>query len=522
MKKVIVGIFSLVLVFSMSLAAVEGSNKTIKVNKVITDEIEQKGEVDYFSFYTSKPGSIQIQFDFDVSMEYTVKLIDEDENRTIQTTKFNSKVNTVSGRVEKTANKIRLDKGNYQVQVSCSGISDEEYELKVIYDEENSDKYEKESNNDAKTAMLIDYNTRVIGNLEYDRDVDYFMVEIPDNGEIYTELEFDRDAIYSVEMFYELNGSLKSLNYKKYEAKLNQNSDTYFDISERVRVPEGNYYFKISRYGNVFSNEDYEFLVRYNSNSYGNYEVEYNNEAKDATEIVSNTEFYGNLTSKGDVDFYTLSVWNANKLKVRMNVPNGAIYNVTIYKEVNGELSKISSDNFGSKTLSGLVTGKEQEVTAGNYYFKVVSKTYSNSDYSFLVETNNVYDYYNKTTIVLEINNPYMLVNNVTYPIDDNRGTAPVIVNSRTMLPIRAIIEKLGGNVTWVPNARGININLGNNNVYLTLDNALAYVNGQAKYLDVAPASINGRTMVPVKFVMDNLGGSVIWNATTGSVTITY
>ena len=115
-----------------------------------------------------------------------------------------------------------------------------------------------------------------------------------------------------------------------------------------------------------------------------------------------------------------------------------------------------------------------------------------------------------------------MLINNKTQAIDGNRGTAPVILNSRTMLPIRAVIEALGGNVTWVDAANGININLGGKNVYLTLNSALAYVNGEERWLDVAPTSINGRTMVPVKFVMDNLGGSVIWNATTGAVTITY
>ena len=115
-----------------------------------------------------------------------------------------------------------------------------------------------------------------------------------------------------------------------------------------------------------------------------------------------------------------------------------------------------------------------------------------------------------------------MQVNGVSYAVDGNRGTTPVIVNSRTLLPIRAVIEALGGGVTWNESARGIYITLGNKNIYLTLDNALAYVNGEAKYLDVAPTSINGRTMVPIKFVMDNLGASVIWNGTTGTVTITY
>lgn len=42
-----------------------------------------------------------------------------------------------------------------------------------------------------------------------------------------------------------------------------------------------------------------------------------------------------------------------------------------------------------------------------------------------------------------------MTVNGVTREIDPGRGTSPVIVNGRTLLPIRAIIEALGGSVAW-------------------------------------------------------------------------
>lgn len=168
--------------------------------------------------------------------------------------------------------------------------------------------------------------------------------------------------------------------------------------------------------------------------------------------------------------------------------------------------------------MIGLINGKEQEISTGEYYFKVSSNSYSNKDYTFVVSTRS----YTKSTIELKINDPYMIVNGISYPIDGDRGTAPVIVNNRTLLPIRAVIESLGGKVTWNDSVRGIYIELGNKNVYLTLDSTLSYVNGEAKYLDVAPTAINGRTMVPVKFVMDNLGASVIWNGTTGTVTITY
>lgn len=520
MKKFIVCVLAMFLMFSSSFA-VEGTNKTIKLNKVIFDEISEKGEVDYFNFYISKSGSVKVNFEFDIEGAYTVKLVDVANNKTIQNNSFKCDVNTSNGRSERSSNKMRLGNGNYQVQVSCSSFCDEGYELEIEYEEENSDRYEKESNNAAKTAMIIDYNKKVIGNLESTSDVDYYMVEIPHKGEIYTELEFNRNVAYNVEIYSEVNGSLKSLQSKKFEAKLNQSSDTYVESSDVLRIPAGNYYIKVNKSGSNYLDEDYAFLVKYSKNLYGNYESENNNDAKTANKISVNTEFIGNLSSKSDVDYYRVDVLNSNKLKVKMNVPANTSYTVTTYKEVNGELSKLKSETLTSKELAGIVMGAEQEISTGTYYFKIASKTYSNQDYTFLVETNNTY-IYGKKTVILEINNPYMMVDGKSYAIDGNRGTAPKILNGRTMIPARALIEALGGTVYWNESVKGINIYLGQNNVYLTLDSALAYVNGETRWLDVAPTSINGRTMIPVKFVMDNLGGSVIWNATTGTVTITY
>lgn len=523
MKKIIVAFLSICLLNSLSFGVVEGTNRTVKVNKVISDEISESGEVDYFNFRISKYGSLQLRFDFDIEGTYNVKLVDTDTGKTVQSNSFSSNVNTSSGRCERLSNKIRIPKGEYQVQVSQNywQSCDEEYELEIIFDEENSDRYEKEPNNDAKNAMIIDYNTSVTGNLESQNDVDYYMVEIPTYGELSFSFEFDKDATYAIEIFKEKDGSLSSIKSVRAESKLSQSSDTYTINSEKVRVPEGNYYFKVSKgWFGSYSNNDYELRVRFTSNSYGYYEEEDNDSPKSANEIRTNCEYVGNMSSSSDVDYYKASVWGTSKITLKMNVPEGASYNVTTYKVENDNLKQIKNERFNSNDLAGYVVGEEQEVSGGEYYFKVTSRTYSNEDYTFLVETAN--GVYNRKTIVLEINNPYMMVDGKSYAIDGSRGTAPTILNGRTMLPARAIIEEFGGTVTWIESAGGININLNGKNVYLTLDSALAYVNGETMWLDVAPTSINGRTMIPVKFVMDNLGGSVIWNATTGTVTITY
>ena len=60
----------------------------------------------------------------------------------------------------------------------------------------------------------------------------------------------------------------------------------------------------------------------------------------------------------------------------------------------------------------------------------------------------------------------------------------------------------------------------GGTELKLTIGQKVGYVNGDAKTLDAAPMIKNGRTMLPVRFVAENLGGTVGWDGATSSVTI--
>lgn len=90
-----------------------------------------------------------------------------------------------------------------------------------------------------------------------------------------------------------------------------------------------------------------------------------------------------------------------------------------------------------------------------------------------------------------------------------------------TMVPIRAIVEALGGSVTWKAASRSIMIQLGTTSIVLRIGAMSATVDGVAKPVTVPATIIGGRTMVPVRFVAENLGCAVGWNALTRTVTIT-
>jgi hypothetical protein len=87
----------------------------------------------------------------------------------------------------------------------------------------------------------------------------------------------------------------------------------------------------------------------------------------------------------------------------------------------------------------------------------------------------------------------------------------PVLEGGRTLIPVRGVMESLGAEVLWVPETRSIDIKHGNTNILLTLDQKNARVNNQPIELDVPPMIVNNRTVIPVRFVVEHLGLDVYW-----------
>ncbi len=96
----------------------------------------------------------------------------------------------------------------------------------------------------------------------------------------------------------------------------------------------------------------------------------------------------------------------------------------------------------------------------------------------------------------------------------------PVIRNGSTLVPMRAIFEKLEAEVVWNQQTRSVTATKQGSKITLTIDNKTAYINGNAMNLDTAPTLINGYTMVPLRFVSESLGAEVKWDAKTRSVFI--
>ncbi len=122
--------------------------------------------------------------------------------------------------------------------------------------------------------------------------------------------------------------------------------------------------------------------------------------------------------------------------------------------------------------------------------------------------------------VSLQINNPVMEVNGAETEIDAGRGTMPIITDGRTLVPIRAIIEAFGGVVDWEDSTQTVLLTMQEDTVSLVIDSNTAYLNNTSHTLDVAPAIINERTMLPIRFVAESFNLGVAWDADSQTVSI--
>lgn len=98
----------------------------------------------------------------------------------------------------------------------------------------------------------------------------------------------------------------------------------------------------------------------------------------------------------------------------------------------------------------------------------------------------------------------------------------PVIKDNRTLLPFRAILEKMGATVTWDEVNRTVRAIKGTTGMVFEIGNTVAIIGQERVDMDVPAQIINGRTMIPVRFVAENLGYNVEFdNSTEGVYVIT-
>lgn len=97
--------------------------------------------------------------------------------------------------------------------------------------------------------------------------------------------------------------------------------------------------------------------------------------------------------------------------------------------------------------------------------------------------------------------------------------TPAVIVNDRTLIPMRDIFSSLGAAVGWNDYKRKAVAVKGSNIVEIPIDSNIIYKNGEPLEIDVPAMIINDRTMIPLRAVSEAFGCGVEWESGIISVT---
>lgn len=103
----------------------------------------------------------------------------------------------------------------------------------------------------------------------------------------------------------------------------------------------------------------------------------------------------------------------------------------------------------------------------------------------------------------------------------------PIIFNDRALVPVREVFEAMGAEVLYVNKTQEINITMGTSYISMQLGSEFVQVNGSQKTFPdnvkpmlIAKVGENAKTMVPVRFVSENLGMNVVYDGARKQIRI--
>lgn len=97
----------------------------------------------------------------------------------------------------------------------------------------------------------------------------------------------------------------------------------------------------------------------------------------------------------------------------------------------------------------------------------------------------------------------------------------PIVVNGSTLIPVRAVSETLGADVSWDGANQRVAIVKDGCEIVLNINSDMVTVDGTPYQIAQAPQVINNRTMVPLRFIAEAYNINVDWDGDTRTVVIT-
>jgi len=222
------------------------------------------------------------------------------------------------------------------------------------------------------------------------------------------------------------------------------------------------------------------------------------------------------------------------------DIPNRATATLMLYLDTKAPLLTLTTEDYSLYTeasayIMGQTDDKEAVITIGGEVIPVAPNgsfakmvVLSKGINTFVVEAKDKIGniasvemhlvYPEKKLIILVIGKKDAEVNGDIVKLD----VPPMIQKGRTLVPIRFVSESFGAEVGYVKEEQKVTVNLYGKLIEIYINRTTAKVNGQPVTLDLPAMIIQGRTLVPLRFVSENLGAKVDWDGKTQTITITF
>ena len=344
--------------------------KNIKVNTDVNDVFEGDGIL--YKFTIDEPGKVQLFFGHDWWEDTTkgfvvVSLLSSDGTTPISGNSI--RTYGIDGRtMEMYSLEAGLEPGTYGVKVApgsyWSSFADKSFTLRVNYTV--SYNWETEYNNTYSTADVVKVNSDFYGSLYENGDVDFYKFTISDPGKVYLELEHPDENTgncWNIQ-FFEADG-ITRLPANDYTTVFNGHGTK--SETPVIGLKKGTYFARISS-DSYYTPSTYRINVKYTKTPA--WEQEPNGDLSSTRVISTNTNYYGSIISRNDVDWFKFEIPETNDVTIGFTHPcKGSGYDewhLTLLKS-DGE-TKVHEWDVNGNALNNVV-----KKLRGTFYLKIES-----------------------------------------------------------------------------------------------------------------------------------------------------
>lgn len=474
-------ILSFVFMFAFVGNVAANEERYIESGSTLTDTVYNEGSKWYTFTTTQDNGDMYIYL--------------SNETAPVSFTIYDSNKNRISSRNNEYFDSLKA--GTYYIEVKPSywgsSYSSGSFDLTATYADGNyrHNSSTLEPNDTRENAYKLTSGKKITSSISNPNDRDFFEItNTKDNGDVY---------IY-------LSNTSAPVKFRLYDH--NKKPLDYYSTSYFKSLKAGKYYIEVypDYWGSQYSQGNYDLIATFSTPNvkHDPNTLEPNDIREYAYPLTSGKSIFSKLENGLDQDYYSIQVNKEGYVNIELS-GTSAPTRFTVY---NGDKTLLSSNNISYS----------RKLKAGTYYVEVKPRhwgdSYSNGTYTLSAgfPNSNIV----KSEILLTVNSKIAKVNGKNKTL----LAAPYVKSGTTLVPIRLISEELGASVQWKASNQSIKIVMDGTVVDMRVGSRFVTVNGSTRTLPMVPEVKNGTTFVPVRFISEEYGRSVTWNAKSQQILI--